>query len=189
MSVLTHLYVMISRKKCRLPTDSTLDAFKPTWCPTGSGSGAYLDAGRHGHIWKVRADGSGTPQQLTKVSAFYLTSRSRPTASESLHCAALHAQTFSEFGGLRIPLDLVWLPANGGTIELIVPARISVARTSPRTRTACSCIERRPDLVALRRHRPAHAHPCDRPWPGSAHAARCRRRGTRDRMANGRSRR
>jgi len=32
-------------------------------------------------------------------------------------------QSFSEFGGLRIPLDLVWVPASGGSVELIVPAR------------------------------------------------------------------
>ena len=28
--------------------------------------------------------------------------------------AFLRNRTFSEFGGLRIPLDLVWLPAGGG---------------------------------------------------------------------------
>jgi hypothetical protein len=32
-------------------------------------------------------------------------------------------QTFSEFGGLRIPLDVVWVSANGGAVQLIVPAR------------------------------------------------------------------
>jgi hypothetical protein len=35
----------------------------------------------------------------------------------------MRRHTFSEFGGLRIPLDLVWLPASGGPVELIVPAR------------------------------------------------------------------
>ena len=35
----------------------------------------------------------------------------------------MRTQTFSEFGGLRIPLDLVWLPADGGRVELVAPAR------------------------------------------------------------------
>jgi hypothetical protein len=48
-------------------------------------------------------------------------------------------QTFNEFGGLRIPLELVWLPANGGDVELIVPARGLDVRTAV-DQTVFSCI-------------------------------------------------
>ena len=129
MSVLTHLYVMDLPRGTpkRLLTDSTLDAFKPTWSPDGQWI-AYVTwtPGGTGHIWKVRADGSGTPQQLTKVSAFYSDITFSPDGQRIVGLRGneyLRQQSFSEFGGLRIPLDLVWLPANGGTVELIVPAR------------------------------------------------------------------
>jgi Tol biopolymer transport system component len=74
MSVLTDLYVMDLPKGTprRLLPDSTLDSFKPTWSPDGQWI-AYVTwtPGGTGHIWKVRPDGGGAPQQLTKVSAFY----------------------------------------------------------------------------------------------------------------------
>ena len=129
MSVLTDLYVMDLPKGTprRLLPDSTLDSFKPTWSPDGQWI-AYVTwtPGGTGHIWKVRADGGGAPQQLTKVSAFYTDIAFSPDGQRIVGLRGneyMRQQTFSEFGGLRIPLDLVWLPSGGGNVELIVPAR------------------------------------------------------------------
>ncbi|MBA2301605.1 MAG: amidohydrolase family protein, partial [Acidobacteria bacterium] len=150
MSVLTNLYLMDigsasaigkPRRLVLSPDRSALDpvrgdassavpsdnAFKPTWSPDGHWI-AYVtwSPAGSGHIWKVRADGTGQPQQLTKLSAFYTDITFAP---DGLRIVGLRGneyqrqQSFSEFGGLRIPLDLVWLPASGGDVELIVPAR------------------------------------------------------------------
>ena len=134
MSVLTNLYVVdvpasgaatVTPK--RLLPSAAENAFKPTWSPDGQWI-AYVtwSAEGQGHIWKVRADGAGQPQQLTKVSAFYTDITFSPDGQRIVGLRGneyQRQQTFSEFGGLRIPLDLVWLPATGGAVELIVPAR------------------------------------------------------------------
>ncbi len=151
MSVLTNLYVMdlpasgssaapprrlaLSPARSAVGTVSTEasasmpsdNAFKPTWSPDGQWI-AYVtwSAEGNGHIWKIRADGSGQPQQLTKVSAFYTDITFSPDGQRIVGLRGnefQRQQSFSEFGGLRIPLDLVWLPAAGGDVELIVPAR------------------------------------------------------------------
>ena len=128
MSVLTHLYVMDipggKPQRLALPSDH---AFKPTWSPDGQWI-AYVTWSSEGtgHVWKIRADGTGQPQQLTKVSAFYTDITFSPDGQRIVGLRGneyQRQQSFSEFGGLRIPLDLVWLPAGGGEVELIVPAR------------------------------------------------------------------
>ena len=129
MSVLTNLYVMDlpSGTPRRLAPASSDNAFKPTWSPDGRWI-AYVtwSSSANGHIWKMPADGSGPPQQLTKISAFYTDITFSPDGQRIVALRGneyQRQQSFSEFGGLRIPLDLVWLPANGGEVELIVPAR------------------------------------------------------------------
>jgi Tol biopolymer transport system component len=135
MSVLTNLYVMdlpagpaaTNAKPHRLAPGSVHNSFKPTWSPDGQWI-AYVtwSPEGQGHIWKIPADGSGQPQQLTKVSAFYTDITFSPDGQRIVGLRGneyQRQQSFSEFGGLRIPLDLVWLPAAGGDVELIVPAR------------------------------------------------------------------
>ncbi|HWQ03460.1 MAG TPA: amidohydrolase family protein, partial [Candidatus Nitrosotenuis sp.] len=79
-----------------------------------------------GHIWKMRADGSGQPQRLTSTAAFYTDPAFSPDGTRIVARrgnAWMRTRTSSEFGGLRIPLDIIWLPASGGDATLIVPAR------------------------------------------------------------------
>jgi hypothetical protein len=102
-------------------------AFKPVWSPDGRWI-AYVtwDQNATGHIWKTRSDGSGQPQRLTTVSAFYTEPVFSPDSQRIVALrgnAWMRNQTSSEQGGLRILLDVVWLPAAGGDARLIVPAR------------------------------------------------------------------
>ena len=128
MSVLTKIYVktLPSGAAARLTSSDTWE-FKPAWSPDGQWI-AYVtwSMTEAGHVWKTRADGSGQPQRLTQVPAFYTDLSFSPDGTRIVALRGneyMRQQTFSEFGGLRIPLDLVWLPSGGGAVETIVPAR------------------------------------------------------------------
>jgi Tol biopolymer transport system component len=128
MSVLTKIYVMDAAKGAAPKRLTRGDAweFKPAWSPDGQWIAYVTWSMNGGHIWKTRADGSAEPQQLTKAPAFYTDLVFSPDGSRIAGLRGneyMRQQTFSEFGGLRIPLDLVWLPADGGEVELVVPAR------------------------------------------------------------------
>jgi Tol biopolymer transport system component len=126
-SVLTKIYVMdLPKTQPQRLTSGEAWEFKPAWSPDGQWIAYVTWSMGGGHIWKTRADGSGQPQQLTKVAAFYTDIVFSPDGQRIVGLRGneyMRQQTFSEFGGLRIPLDLVWLPAAGGDVELIVPAR------------------------------------------------------------------
>jgi len=133
-SVLTGVYVMDvirGEEGARLGPPRRLNsdgqwAFKPAWSPDGRWIAYVTWDGSGGHIWRVRADGRGTPERLTRHEAFYTDLVYAPDGERIVGLrgnAFLREQTFSEFGGLRIPLDLVWLPAAGGDVSLVSPAR------------------------------------------------------------------
>ncbi len=128
MSVLTKVYTMDAAKGAtakRLTSGDNWE-FKPAWSPDGQWIAYVTWSTNGGQIWKTRADGSGRPQQLTNVPAFYTDIVYSPDGARIIGLRGnqyMRQQTFSEFGGLRIPLDLVWLPAEGGDVHLIVPAR------------------------------------------------------------------
>ncbi len=127
MSVLTKIYVKdLPSGQARRLTASDDWEFKPTWSPDGQWIAYVTWSTSGGQIWKMRADGSGQPQRLTSVPAFYSDVTFSPDGTRIVGLRGngfLRQQSFSEFGGLRIPLDLVWLPASGGAVETIVPAR------------------------------------------------------------------
>ena len=73
----------------------------------------------------MRADGRGRPEQLTEISAFYTDLVYSPDGSRIVAMRGneyQRNQTFSEFGGLRISLDLVSLPARGGSQTVVKAA-------------------------------------------------------------------
>jgi Tol biopolymer transport system component len=127
-SAMTHLYVMdLPAGKPRRVVSGDGYEYKPAWSPDGRWL-AYVtwDYSGNGHIMKTPADGSGTPQKLTPIAAFYTDVTFSPDGQRIVARrgnAWMRSQTESEFGGLRVPLDLIWLPAGGGDVTMIVPAR------------------------------------------------------------------
>jgi hypothetical protein len=124
-SSLTHLYRMDVPKgsPTRLVNGTTRE-FQPAWSPDGQWI-AYVSWGSDGgHIWRARADGQGTPQQLTRHPAFYRDPVFSPDGSRIVALRGRRQQRLeqaSDMGGSG--LDVVWLPASGGDPSLIVPAR------------------------------------------------------------------
>ncbi len=134
LSVLTAIYLVdvdrsggtVRAGPTRRLTPEGQWAFKPAWSPDGQWVAYVTWDGSGGHVWRVRADGSGAPERLTAHAAFYTDLAYSPDGRRLVGLrgnAYLREQTFSEFGGLRIPLDLIWLPAEGGDVRLVVPAR------------------------------------------------------------------
>ncbi len=126
-SVLTKLYVMdLPDGEPQRVTSGDNWEFKPTWSPDGEWIAYVTWSMNGGHVWRVRANGRGAPERLTEHAAFYTDIVFSPDGDRLVGLRGneyMRHQTFSEFGGLRIPLDLVWLPADGGKVELIVPGR------------------------------------------------------------------
>lgn len=126
-SAMARLYVMEFGGQPRRVTRREDHEFKPTWSPDGEYL-AYVtwDYNQGGHLWKAKADGSTEPQRLTDVPAFYTDPVFSPDGSRLVALrgnAWMRSQTPSEFGGPRVPFDLVWLPASGGEVQMIAPAR------------------------------------------------------------------
>ena len=123
-SVLTKIYVMdADGKNLKRLTKGDQNEFKPVWSPDGRWI-AYTtwSHARGGHIYKMRSDGKGKPRRLTDVEAFYTDLAFSPDGSTMVAMRGnefLRNQTFSEFGGLRIPLELISLPAKGGEQTVI----------------------------------------------------------------------
>lgn len=128
-SVLTKLYVMDARDGAEPRRLTSGDAweFKPVWSPDGRWI-AYVtwSMNEGGQIWRTRSSGRGRPQQLTDIPAFYTDLVYAPDG-ETLFALRgneyMRHQTFSEFTGLGIPLDLVSLPGDGGEQNVITAAR------------------------------------------------------------------
>jgi len=71
-SALTHLYMMdIPGGTPHRLTASAAREFMPAWSPDGQWIAYVTWAQEGGQIWKTRADGSGSSQQLTRVPGYY----------------------------------------------------------------------------------------------------------------------
>lgn len=128
-SVLTKLYVMDARDGAEPRRLTSGDAweFKPVWSPDGRWI-AYVTWSMNGggQVWRVRSSGSGRPEQLSDIPAFYTDLVYSPDGQTIYALRGnefMRHQTFSEFTGLGIPLDLVSLPSDGGAQTVISAAR------------------------------------------------------------------
>ena len=125
-SALADLYVMDlpSGKPKRVTNDQNRE-FQPAWSPDGEWLVYVTWSEEGGHIWKTRADGSGTPLRLTKIPAYYRDPAWSPDGQRIVALRAptiAHVEEFDEFGR-QGAMDLIWLSAEGGDANFILPAR------------------------------------------------------------------
>ena len=122
-SALTHLYAMDmgGAPPKRLLADGTRE-YQPAWSPDGKWLAYVTWSKDEGAIWKMAADGSAAPQRLTSVPAYYLNLAWSPDSSRIVALRASQHQATTQpdqWGhGMQI-LDLVWIPASGGTPSVI----------------------------------------------------------------------
>ena len=125
-SALTRLYVMdLPSGTPRRVTNDQNREFQPAWSPDGQWLAYVTWSSEGGQIWKVRADGSGSAQQLTRVPAYYRDPAWSPDGQRivALRAARIaHMEEFDEFGR-QGAMDLIWLPADGSDANFILPAR------------------------------------------------------------------
>lgn len=126
-SVLTRLYTLArdeSEPTALTPED--MWAFQPVHSPDGRWI-AFVSwtANDGGHVWKIRANGRGNPQRLSISPAFYTDLVWQPDGERLWGLKGnewMRHQTFSEFTGLGIPLELVSLDADGDDEIVVIPA-------------------------------------------------------------------
>jgi Tol biopolymer transport system component/imidazolonepropionase-like amidohydrolase len=122
-SSLTHLYTaeMTAAQPHQLIAGESRQ-YQPAWSPDGQWLAYITWEHQQGEIWRVRADGSGAPQQLTSAPAYY---RSLAWSPDGSRIACLRTSRFqatiqpNEWGHGMETSDLVWIPAAGGAPTVI----------------------------------------------------------------------
>jgi Tol biopolymer transport system component len=124
-SAMTHVYTMdLPKGKPERLTSGNGHEFQPAWSPDGKSIAYVTWSSEGGQLWKAPASG-GKGTQLSKSLAVY----SNPAWSpDGTRIVALRGNAYdrenSEFdGGQTGNADLVWIPADGGDANLILPAR------------------------------------------------------------------
>ena len=116
-SALTRLYTMNLESGEPLRLESVTErAFHPAWSPDGKDL-VYVSWGTDGgHLYRVEADGSSAPRQLSRVPSFY----SDPVWSpDGTKIVVLRGSRQDRVESGFSPLDVVWLPADGGEAHLV----------------------------------------------------------------------
>lgn len=106
-------------------TSLDLGEFEPAWSPDGQWI-AYTTWSQAdgGHIYRVRADGRGRPEKLTRRGAFFQQPAFSP---DGRRIVALRgpARAYSDALGGGVPggtEDIVWVPVTGGDPTMISPS-------------------------------------------------------------------
>lgn len=124
-SAMTHLYTLdLPNGKPQRVINGDSRGFQPAWSSDGKWIAYVSWTSEGGQLWKVSA-GGGTPQQLSKSLAVYSNPAWSPDGSRIvlLRGNAYDRENSVFDGGQTRNADLVWIPAEGGDANLILPAR------------------------------------------------------------------
>ena len=108
----------------RALTDTDGQAYHPTWSPNGRHIAYVTWAEGGGHIWRVAARG-GRTRQLTEQPGYYTDPAYDPRNDRivALRGSAFERQYRESDFGAPVGSEVVWLPANGGATNLVLPAK------------------------------------------------------------------
>ena len=125
-SAMTHLYTLDlpGGKPQRLVAPSNSTEFQPAWSPDGKWIAYVSWSSEGGQLWKVPASG-GTAVQLSKSLAVYSNPVFSPDGTRIvlLRGNAYERENDGFDSGQSDHPDLVWISADGGEPNLILPAR------------------------------------------------------------------
>jgi len=125
-TVLSELYVMDwpDGTPRRLAADQGAVQQHPAWSPDGRwiAFGGWTEGGG-GHLYRVRADGGGAPERLTRTAALYLQPKWSPDGARILaeRASTRDYEEAIQRGNLGEPTDVVWIPSTGGDAALVTP--------------------------------------------------------------------
>lgn len=100
--------------------------YQPAWSPDGKWLAYVTWFHQEGAIWKVPADGSGSPQRLTSLPAYYTNLAWSPDSSRIVALRASEHQAITQadqWGHGMDVQDLVWVPAAGGAVTTIASGK------------------------------------------------------------------
>jgi Tol biopolymer transport system component len=124
-SAMTHLYTLdLPGGKPQRLTSGKSTEFQPAWSPDGKWITYVSWSSEGGQLWKISADG-GSPLQLSKSLAVYSNPAFSPDGTKIvlLRGNAYDRENSAFDGGQTGNADLVWISADGGEPNLILPAR------------------------------------------------------------------
>ena len=124
-SAMTHLYILdLPTGKPQRLTSGTAHEFQPSWSPDGKSIVYVTWSSDGGQLWKIPAAG-GTPVPLSKSLAVYSNPAWSPDGTKIvlLRGNAYDRENSTFDGGQTGNADLLWIPADGGDANLILPAR------------------------------------------------------------------
>jgi Tol biopolymer transport system component len=124
-SAMTHLYVMdMPGGKPQRLTNGNAHEFQPAWSPDGKNVAYVTWSSEGGQLWKIPVAG-GAPEQLSKSLAVYSNPAWSPDGSKIvlLRGNAYDRENSPFDGGQTANADLIWISADGGDTNLILPAR------------------------------------------------------------------
>src|SRR5712675_2097780 len=147
---MTHLYTLdLPGGKAQRLTHGKSTEFQPAWSPDGKWVTYVSWSSEGGQLWKISAEG-GTPVQLSKSLAVYSNPVFSPDGTKIvlLRGNAYDRENSAFDGGQTGNADLVWISADGGEPNLILPRAARAALIS-RTRK-----------IAFTFTPPADSYPC-----------------------------